>query len=93
MFQLIRDAAHIIRNMKDVDFNFREKCYEDTPLHLTAEVGHYHLVHLLLQRHANPLSKNREGKLPLELAIDRKHDKIAAAIAKEMPTQRSELFD
>ena len=106
MFQLLRDVEHIIRTMKDEDLIVSEVHTGDTPLHLAAKSGQYHLVHLLLQRNANPLFKNRFGLLPIEYALRdfaytddyteygdvKQSDMIGAAIMKSMPNYRYELF-
>lgn len=42
----------------------------NTPMHVAASAGKVDMVIHLLQRGADPLAKNKEGKIPLELAKD-----------------------
>jgi RNA polymerase sigma factor (sigma-70 family) len=51
-----------------------------TPLHYAAGMGFPALVQPLLERGADPSRPDEEGKTPLDVAIDSKHDDIATVL-------------
>lgn len=65
----------------------------NTPLHLTAKRGFENIVKQLLEHHAPLMACNMDGKTPLELAIEMKHNEVAVVIIKRMePGRVRELF-
>lgn len=59
-------AEELVKNSY-TDLNMQNKL-GDTPLHAAAWKGHDEIVALLLERGANPLLQNKEGKTPFQLA-------------------------
>ena len=53
-----------------------------TPLHEAAENGHIPLVEFFLHNLEDKSPKDLEGKIPLQIAIDRKHFKICNLIVE-----------
>lgn len=45
-------------------------------MHLAIKAGRLKIVKLLLDQGANINAKDKDGKTPLDIAIDRKHDSI-----------------
>ena len=60
----------------------------NTPLHLTAKRGFENIVKQLLEHHAPLMACNMDGKTPLELAIEMKHNEVAVVIIKKMEPGR-----
>jgi len=54
----------------------------DTPLHIAVSLGHLSLVTLLIQAGAKLEIKDRFGRIPLDLAIQKQHKFITAALVK-----------
>jgi ankyrin repeat protein len=51
-----------------------------TPLHLAAGHGNLELVKLILSKGANPSVKSKDGKTPLDLALENNHSEVCAIL-------------
>ncbi len=69
-------AVSILLAAEEVDINLNEN-WGGTALHWAAYLGHEDIVHILLNRGANPKLKNQRKLTPTEVALSRGHKKIA----------------
>jgi uncharacterized protein len=58
------------------DVNWHGGLEKETPLHYAAKYGNIELAKLLLKANADPKSKKYNGKTPLDLAKETKHEDI-----------------
>ncbi|MDR2548100.1 MAG: ankyrin repeat domain-containing protein [Rickettsiales bacterium] len=62
-------AIETLLEAEKIDVNATDK-YGQTPLHLAVENGHIDIVKALIEKGANPLLRNKNGKTPRELATN-----------------------
>jgi len=60
----------------------------NTSLHHAAEKGWTSITKKLLEHQSLPLATNREGSIPLELAILNDHNECATFLVKSMEPER-----
>ena len=63
----------------------------NTPLHLAAIKGFTNVGRKLLKKEALVMARNGEGKTPLELAVENKHNEYARLMVKSMEPERYAL--
>jgi ankyrin repeat protein len=61
---------------RGADVNQHERSFSETPLHVAVRYGSVEGVKLLLEAKADPMGKQSDGKTPLDLAKERKHQDI-----------------
>ena len=78
-------AKHLLQRTVSM---FASDSSRNTALHLAAMKGFKNIVKQLLDYNAPLLACNMEGKTPLELAIEMKHNEVAVVIIKKMEPGR-----
>ncbi|XP_064383739.1 ankyrin-3-like [Halichondria panicea] len=58
---------------------------QDTALHIASRCGHKAIIKLLVSRGAAKRAKNKDGKTPVDLAIQHEHKKAAKTLEKKSP--------
>jgi len=65
----------------------------NTPLHYAAEKGWTSIAKRLMEHKSIPYLTNRDGSMPLELAIHNNHNECATFLVKSMEPQRYDFID
>lgn len=69
LLAIARGDIAMIRALLDMGIGVNFFLNGTTPLHMATEKGYSNIVQLLIDHGADPLAKNAEGKMPLDIAL------------------------
>src|SRR4029079_9182824 len=75
---------HLLRSHQDKSATESFDEQYNTPMHLAAALGYTSIVEALLEWGVNPRLKNRQGELPLVVAIKAKQKDVADILIDEL---------
>ena len=82
-YAIYNDHFHVIQELVDKGVDINQKTPEGTLLHLAAQRGHVGAASVLIQKGAKLELKNAQGKKPLDVAINNRHQNVANLIVQE----------